>query len=86
MAIIGKDVAILFQSLWCIMLCIHQYRVHIVYKPGPNLYILDWLLQKNNMENRDEEITGMNINMQALSTSVKITIWTSIEDIQAAAE
>ena len=28
------------------MLCIHQYRVHIIHKPGSDLYIADWLSQK----------------------------------------
>ena len=35
-------------------------------------------------ENRDQEITGMNINMHAISTLVNIPVCTSIEDIQVA--
>ena len=48
------------------MVYIHQYRVCIIYKPDPDLYIADWL-SKNN-----QEITGMNINMHAISTSFNI--------------
>ena len=28
------------------------YSVCILYKPGPNLYIADWLSQNNHMENK----------------------------------
>ena len=82
LAIISKDVATLYQHLQLIMLHIHQYRLHILYKPGPNLYIADWLSQNNHTENRDQEITGM--NMYAISISVNAPLCTSIEDIQAA--
>ena len=37
-AIISKDVAKMFQHLQCIMLYIHQYKVCILYKPGPDLH------------------------------------------------
>ena len=36
-AIISKDIAMLSQHLQHIMLCIHQCRVCILNKPGPNL-------------------------------------------------
>ena len=35
---VSKYVATLFQQLQCFMMCIHQYSVHILYKPGPELY------------------------------------------------
>ena len=35
--ICSKGVATLSQQLQCIILRIHQYRVHIIYKPGPSL-------------------------------------------------
>ena len=37
-------------------------------------------------ENREQKITGMNINVYAISTAVYIAICTSIENIQAAAQ
>ena len=40
---ISTDVATLSQQLQSAMLPIHQYRVHIIYKPGPDLYVEDWL-------------------------------------------
>ena len=71
-AIISKDVAMLSQHLKCIVLCIYQYSVHILHKPGPDLYEADWLSQNNHTENNDQEITGMNINMHAIITAVDI--------------
>ena len=43
------------------MLCIHQYSEHILYKPVPKLYMVDWLSWNNCAENRDQEIMGMNV-------------------------
>ena len=36
-----KDVATLSQCIQCILLKIHQYRVQIIYKPGPDIFIAD---------------------------------------------
>ena len=83
---INKNVATLLQHLQCIMLCIYQYRVHIIYKPDPELYIVDWLFQNNHTENRNQEIIGMNVNMHAISTLVDISICSSIEDKQVATQ
>ena len=65
------------------MLCIHQYWVYIIYKPGPDLYIADWLSRNNHTEGKDQEITGININMNAISTTGNNPGCTSIEDMQA---
>ena len=43
LTIVSKDVATLSQQLQCIMLHIHQYIVYILYKPDPDLYIVDCL-------------------------------------------
>ena len=83
-AMVNKDVATLSQWLQCIMLCIHQYSVYILYRPGPELYIADWLSNKNHAENRDQKIMGMHVNMNALSTAAGIPICTSMQDIKAA--
>ena len=55
--IMDKDVAILSQYWQWIILCIHQYRIHILYKPGPKLYIADWLSHHNHEENKDRDTT-----------------------------
>ena len=64
------------------MLHIHHYRIHILCTPGPDLYIADWLSQRNYIKNMDQEITRMNINMHVISTSVNIPAYSSVEDIQ----
>ena len=42
-AIFKKDVATLLQYIKCILLKIHQYRVQIIYKYGPKIFIADLL-------------------------------------------
>ena len=51
-AIFKKDVATLSQCIQCILLKINQYRVHIIYKPGPEIFIADWLSQHNHEEGK----------------------------------
>ena len=58
--------------------------MHMLYKPGPELYAVDSLSQHNHTENRDQEIAGMNIGIHTISTVVDIPVFTSIEDIRAA--
>ena len=48
----------LSQRLWQILLRKHQYKVRIIYKPGPDLFIADWLSKKNHNEDKDAEIPG----------------------------
>ena len=40
---------------------IHQYRVQLLYKPGPEIFIADWLLQNNHIEGKDKPIKDMDI-------------------------
>ena len=44
---------------------IHQYQINIIYKLGPDLYIADWLSRQNQIENKDEEIAGLQVNTNA---------------------
>ena len=84
MAILNKDVATMSQWLHHIMLRIHKYRLHIIYKTGPDLYIADWLSQNNHAENKDQKTAAMSINVNVISTSVNMSVYTSTEDIEAA--
>ena len=81
-AMVHKHVATLSKQLQCIMLYIHQYSVCILYKPGPQLYIADWLSQNSNAESREQEITVMHVNMHAINSTVDSQICTFIEDMQ----
>ena len=42
-----------------------------MYKPGPDLYMADWLSRNYHVEGRDQEITGMKINVSAIRHSSK---------------
>ena len=50
-AMITKDLVILSQWLQHIMLQIHWYSMYILYKPGPELYTVDWLSHHKLVEN-----------------------------------
>ena len=39
---------------------IHQYRVQVIYKPGPDIFIADWLSRHNHAEGMDQPIKGRN--------------------------
>ena len=55
-SIFKKDVATLSQRIQCILLKIHQYRVQIIYKPGPHIFIADWQSRHNHVEEKDQLI------------------------------
>ena len=57
--IFKKDVATLSQRFWQILLKNYQYRVRIIYNPGPDLFIADWLSRQNYSKDKDAEILGM---------------------------
>ena len=54
-----------------------------MYTSGQDLYIVDWLSHNKNTENKDQVIAVMSINISAISTSVKMLVCISIEDIHA---
>ena len=47
---------------------------------------MDWLSHHNHSENKDQEISGMNISIHTINTKVDMQICISIEDIKAATE
>ena len=48
--------ATLSQQIQQFLLKSHQYRVQILYKPGPEIFIADWLSCHNHKENKDEPV------------------------------
>ena len=80
-AILNREVATLSQWLQHIILRIHQYSVQIIHKPGPDLYITDWLPRNNHADKKHKEIVGMSIHVSIISTSVNMPVCTSTEDI-----
>ena len=81
-AILKKDVATLSQCIQCILLKIHQHRVHILYKPGPEIFIGDWLSHHNHEEGKDEPIRDMDIRVDAIQSATDILECISISQIQ----
>ena len=80
-AMFKKDLATLLQCIQHIMLKIHQYRVQILYKPGPEILIADWLLRNNHIEGKDKPIKDMDIKMDAIQSSVDMPEYISVEEI-----
>ena len=48
---------------------IHQYRVQAIYKPGPDIFIVDWLLRHNQAEGKDQLIKGMELWVAIIQTT-----------------
>ena len=67
-----KDVATLSQCIQHILLKIHQYRVQIIYKPGPEIFIADWLWRHNCTEGKDKPIKGMEVQVDLIQTTMDI--------------
>ena len=61
-AIFKKDVTMLSQRIQQILFRILQYRVRIIYKPGPGLF------QAKPQRNKDAEIPGMQLNIDVIET------------------
>ena len=81
-AMFKKDVATLLQRIQCILLRIHQFQLRILYKPGPELVPTDWLSRHNHTENRDAEIHGIDIKVDAIQIMTNIQECMSIPQIQ----
>ena len=83
-SIFKKDLATLLQFIQCIMLKIHQYRVQIIYKPGPKFFIADWLPWHNHVEGKDKPIKDTDIRIDAIQSVTYILECMSILQIQQA--
>ena len=70
-----KDVATLLQHMQCILLEIHQYRVQIIYKPDPEIFIADWLSRHNHVEGKDKPIKDMNVRVDAIQSAADMPEW-----------
>ena len=79
-----KDVATLSQHIQCILLKIHQYRVQIIYKPGPEILIADWLSRNNHVEGKNKPIKDMDVCMDTIQSSTDMPECISMTEIQQA--
>ena len=73
-----------YRDLQCILLKIHQYRVSILYRPGPDLFITNWVSGQNNKENKDDEIPSMKINVNVIDRTNDIPNCMTTQEIQQA--
>ena len=80
-AIFKKDVGKLSKRIQHILLRIHQFQVRILHKPGPDLFTADWLSRHNHTENKDTEIPGMDIKVNAIQTATNISECMSIPQL-----
>ena len=81
----AKDVATLSQCLQCIILCIHQYWVCILYTPGSQAIYCRLVSCHNHEANKNRETPGLSINVITMNTLVDLPVCTSTHDIQEAA-
>ena len=81
-AIFKKDATTLSQRLQQILLRIHQYRVRIIYKPGQDLLVIDWLYRQNHNENKDEDIKGMRVSINAIQSTTNIPQCMTMHELQ----
>ena len=77
-----KDVATLLQCIQHILLKIHQYRVQIIYKPGPEIFIADWLSRHNHVEGKDKPIKDMDVWVDAIQSMTDMPECVSMAEIQ----
>ena len=83
-SICKKDVARLSQHIQCILLKIHPYRVQIIYKPGPEIFIADWLSLHHHVKGKDKPIKDMDLRTDAMQNVIGIPECVSISQIQEA--
>ena len=72
------------MSQWIqhILLKIHQYRVQIIYRPGPDIFIADWLLRYNHAEGKVKPIKGMELWVDVMQTTTDMPECLSITELQ----
>ena len=79
-----KDIATLSQNIQHILLKIHQYRVQIIYKPGPKIFIADWLLRHNHVEGQNKPIKDTDVRVDAIKSMTDMPECISMAEMQQA--
>ena len=69
-----KNVATLLQHIQHILLKIHQYRIQIIYKPGPEIFIADWLSWHNHIKGKDKPMKHMDIKVNTIRIATGILV------------
>ena len=55
--------------------------VQIIYKPGPEIFIADWLSRNNHAEGKDKPIRDMDVCMDAIQSSIDMSECISMAEI-----
>ena len=79
-----KDIVTLSQHIQHIMLKIHQNRVQIIYKSGPEIFIGDWLSHHNHIEGKDNPINYIDIRINTIQRATDILKCMPMSQIQQA--
>ena len=66
------------------MLKIQQYHIQIIYKPGPQIFIADWLSRQNQKEGKDRPIQDMDIWVDTIQAMTDLPKCISIPEMQQA--
>ena len=61
---------------------IHQYKIKMIYKPGSDLFIAEWLSRQNHKENRDDEILDLKVNINTIHMTTDIPDCMTTQEIQ----
>ena len=61
---------------------IHQYRVQIIYIPGPEIFIADWLSRHNHMEGKDKPIKVMDVQVDTIQAITEMPECIPVVEIQ----
>ena len=72
----------LLHRLQWILLRIHQCKVKIIYKPGPDLFTTTLLSRQNDKEDKDEEIASMQVKVNTVETATNIPECMMIYELQ----
>ena len=76
--------ATLLQHIQHILFKIHQYRVQIIYKPGPGIFIADWLSRHNHIEGKEKPIKDIDIWVDTIQNATDMEECISMAEIPQA--
>ena len=80
-AIFKKDSSSVLHRLQRIILHIHFYKMGILYKQGPQLFIADCLSRQNHEVGKHEEIPEIDISINMIETCMNIPECMTAEEI-----
>ena len=80
-SIFKEDIATFSQGFQYILVKIYQYKIYIIYKPAPDLYMTDCLSRQNHVGNKYKELVGMWLSINSIDATTKIPALMKMQDI-----